>query len=137
MPHLIVEYTDNLRAEGEIRALLRKANAVLIAQGGVFKPGAVRSRAIELHDYCMADDAADYAFVHCTLKIGAGRSPAEKRAAGTALFDLIKEHFAALYARRYLALSLELYEFDEGGTYKHNNVHARFAGRQPPATGGR
>jgi 5-carboxymethyl-2-hydroxymuconate isomerase len=127
MPHLIVEYTDNLRAEGEIRTLLRKANAVLIAQGGVFKPGAVRSRAIELHDYCMADDQADYAFVHCTLKIGAGRTAQEKRAACTALFEMIKEHFAALYAKRYLALSLELYEFDEGGTFKHNNVHARFA----------
>lgn len=126
MPHLIVEYTANLRAEGEIRALLRKANAVLIAQGGVFKPGAVRSRAIELHDYCMADDQADYAFVHCTLKIGAGRTSAEQHAACSALFAVIKEHFAALYARRYLALSLELYEFNEGGTYKLNNVHARF-----------
>jgi 5-carboxymethyl-2-hydroxymuconate isomerase len=131
MPHLIVEYTDNLRAEGDIRGLLRKANAVLIAQGGVFKPGAVRSRAIELHDYCMADDQADYAFVHCTLKIGCGRSAEEQRNACSALFEMIKDHFAALYARRYLALSLELYEFNEGGTYKHNNVHARFA--TPPA----
>jgi 5-carboxymethyl-2-hydroxymuconate isomerase len=131
MPHLIVEYTDNLRAEGDIPGLLRKANAALIAQGGVFKPGAVRSRAIELHDYCMADDQADYAFVHCTLKIGRGRSAEEQRTACSALFEMIKEHFAALYARRYLALSLELYEFNEGGTYKHNNVHARFA--TPPA----
>ena len=59
MPHFIVEYTDNLKAEGDIPGLLRKANQVLIAQGGVFKPGAVRSRAIELKDYCMADGAAD------------------------------------------------------------------------------
>jgi len=135
MPHLIIEYTDNLRAEGDIRALLRKANAVLIAQGGVFKPGAVRSRAVELHDYCMADDQADYAFVHCTLKIGAGRTPAERHAACHALFEMIKAHFAALYARRYLALSLELYQFDEGGTFKHNNVHGRFATPPLPAPG--
>ncbi|MGA3156851.1 MAG: 5-carboxymethyl-2-hydroxymuconate Delta-isomerase [Steroidobacteraceae bacterium] len=132
MPHLIVEYTDNLKAEGDIPGLLRKANQALIAQGGVFKPGAVRSRAVELKDYCMADGAADYAFVHATLKIGAGRTSAEKAAACTALFEMMKAHFAELYARRYLALSLELYEFDEGGTYKHNNVHARFA--KPAAT---
>ena len=25
-----------------------------------------------------------------------------------------------------LALSMELYEFDEAGTYKHNNIHARY-----------
>jgi len=135
MPHLIVEYTDNLRAAGDIRGLLRKANAVLIAQGGVFKPGAVRSRAVELHDYCMADDQADYAFVHCTLKIGAGRTAEEKRRACEALFAMIKAHFAALFAQRYLALSLELYEFDEGGTYKHNNVHGRFATPPLPAPG--
>ena len=132
MPHFIVEYTDNLKAEGDIPGLLRKANQVLIAQGGTFKPGAVRSRAIELKDYCMADGAADYAFVHGTLKIGSGRTPQEKASACTALFEMIKAHFAALYAKRYLALSLELYEFDESGTYKHNNVHARFA--KPAAT---
>ena len=127
MPHLIVEYTDNLSAEGDIDGLLRKANAVLIAQGGVFKPGAVRSRAVALRQYCVADGNADYAFVHGMLKIGAGRTDEEKRRACGALFTLIKEHFAALYARRYLALSLELYEFDEGGTYKHNNIHGRFS----------
>ena len=135
MPHLIVEYTDNLSAEGDIPALLRKANAVLIDQGGVFKPGAVRSRAIAVHEYCMADGQADYAFVHCTLKLGAGRTADEKQRAGTALFNLIKDHFAALYARRYLALSLELYEFDEGGTYKANNVHGRFASPPLPDPG--
>ena len=135
MPHLIVEYTDNLSAEGDISGLLRKANAVLIAQGGVFKPGAVRSRACALHEYCMADGEADYAFVHCTLKIGAGRTADEKQRACTALFQMIKDHFAALYAQRYLALSLELYEFDEGGTYKHNNVHGRFATPPLPAPG--
>ncbi len=42
------------------------------------------------------------------------------------LFAAIKDHFADLFAKRYLALSLELNEFSEGGTYKHNNIHARF-----------
>ena len=134
MPHLIVEYTDNLSAAGDIPGLLRKANGVLIAQGGSFKPGAVRSRATALREYCIADGQADDAFVHVTLKIGAGRTLQEKKSACDALFALIKEHFAALFARRYLALSLELYEFDEGGTYKHNNIHGRFAspGNSPP-----
>jgi len=42
------------------------------------------------------------------------------------LFARIKEHFARLYATRPLAPSMELYEFDEAGTYKHNNIHARY-----------
>jgi 5-carboxymethyl-2-hydroxymuconate isomerase len=126
MAHLIIEYTSNIKAEAAMPALLRKANDVIIAQDGVFPIGGIRSRAIELTDYCMADGAADYAFVHATLKIGAGRTPAQKKRVCDELFAMMKAHFAPLFAKRYLALSMELYEFDEGGTYKHNNVHARF-----------
>ncbi len=126
MPHIIVEYTDNIRAEARVPALLKSINEVLIAQDGVFPIGGIRSRALALTDYRMADGEEDYAFVHITLKIGAGRDEAVKKRACDALFDAIKAHFAELYARRYLALSMELAEFNEGGSYKHNNVHARF-----------
>jgi 5-carboxymethyl-2-hydroxymuconate isomerase len=36
------------------------------------------------------------------------------------------EHFADIYARRGLALSLEIAEFSEAGTWKQNNIHARY-----------
>jgi 5-carboxymethyl-2-hydroxymuconate isomerase len=126
VPHLVVEYTANLKREGDIPALLAKANRVLIDLGGVFPTGGIRSRAIEITDWCIADGEGDYAFVHVTLKIGAGREDAVTRRATDALFEMIKAHFAGLYAKRYLALSMELVEFAEGGTYKHNNLHARF-----------
>jgi 5-carboxymethyl-2-hydroxymuconate isomerase len=126
MPHVVVEYTDNLRAEADIPRLLKTINDTLIAQGGVFPIAGIRSRANALTDYRMADGAADYAFVHVTLKIGAGREPALKKKACDELFEAIKQHFAPIYEKRYLALSMEFAEFDEGGTYKHNNVHARF-----------
>jgi 5-carboxymethyl-2-hydroxymuconate isomerase len=126
MPHFIVEYTANLEQEGDIPSLLKKANDTLIAQNGVFPTGGIRSRAVRLEHYCMADGQADYAFVHAQLKIGAGRDEATKQRVGDALFDMMKAHFAALYEQRYLALSLEIAEFSEAGTWKHNNVHARF-----------
>jgi 5-carboxymethyl-2-hydroxymuconate isomerase len=126
MPHLIVEYTSNIKAAARIPQLLAKANEVLMAQGGVFPTGAIRSRAIEVHDYRIADGEDDYAFVHCNLKIGAGRSDAVKKKVCDELFAAIKDHLSELFATRYLALSLELSEFSESGTYKHNNIHARF-----------
>jgi 5-carboxymethyl-2-hydroxymuconate isomerase len=129
MAHFTVEYTRNIAAEADIPGLLRKANEALIGQQ-VYPIGGVRSRAIELTDWCMADGADDYAFVHGTLKIGAGRSREVRQRTGDALFEVMKAHFAELYARRYLALSLEIYEFDEAGTWKHNNVHARFRKEQ-------
>ena len=126
MPHLFIEYTDNIAAEADIPGLLRKANAALIAQGDVIPIGGVRSRAIRLTEYCVADGEADYAFVHATLKMGAGRSAEIRKKIGDDLFAVIKAHFADLFARRYLALSMEIAEFDEGGTWKQNNIHARF-----------
>lgn len=126
MPHFTVEFTANLEAEGDIPGLLEKVNDTLIAQGGVFPIGGIRSRAIRLDHYRMADGQADYAFVHARLQIGAGRDAATKQRVGDQLFEMMKDHFAALYQKRYLALSLELNEFSEAGTWKHNNVHARF-----------
>ncbi|KXB29860.1 MULTISPECIES: 5-carboxymethyl-2-hydroxymuconate Delta-isomerase [Dechloromonas] len=127
MPHLIYEYTDNLDpAEADIKGLLKKSNQVLIDQGGVFPIGGIRSRAIRLNDYCVADGTVDDAFVHATLKIGGGRSEEAKKKAGDELFKMISEHFAAIYQKRTLALSMEIVEFSEAGTWKQNNIHARY-----------
>jgi 5-carboxymethyl-2-hydroxymuconate isomerase len=128
MPHLTFEYTDNLGESADIPGLLAKSNAVLIAQDGLFPTGGIRSRAIGHTQCCIADGShPDDAFVHAHLRIGAGRSEAQKAAVGEALFAMIKAHFAAAFATRGLALSLELTEFSEAGTYKHNNLHARYA----------
>ena len=129
MPHITVEYTANLKPEADIASLLAKINAVLIAQGGAFPVGGIRSRAIELSEFRVADGAADDAFVHVTVKIGAGRDAAVKKRAFDQLFEAIKSHFATIYEQRYLALSMEIAEFSEAGTYKHNNIHRRFAKR--------
>ena len=126
MPHLIYEYTDNLGAEADIPGLLKKSNQVLIDQGGVYPTGGIRSRAIRLTDYCVADGTVDDAFVHATLKIGAGRSEEAKKKTGDDLFKMITEHFAAIFEKRTLALSLEIVEFSEAGTWKKNNIHARY-----------
>ena len=126
MPHFVVEYTDNLRDQTDIRALLKKANEILIAQDGLFPIGGIRSRAIVLQEYVMSDDEEDYAFVHGSLKVGAGRSKEAIKKVCDELFEMMTAHFAELFDKRYLALSLEFSEFSEAGTYKKNNVHARF-----------
>ena len=127
MPHLIYEMTDNLAVpEADISGLLKKSNQVLIDQGGVFPIGGIRSRVIWLKDYCVADGSVDDAFVHLTLKIGAGRSDEAKKKTGDDLFKMISDHFAAIYQKRTLALSMEIVEFSEAGTWKQNNIHARY-----------
>lgn len=126
MPHIIIEYTDNIKAEAKIPLLLEKIHDVIISKSPLFPIGGLRSRAIELQDYRVADGKEDDAFVHVTLKIGRGRSEEDKRRSCDELFEVIKTHFSELFSKRYLALSMELFEFSEEGTYKHNNIHQRF-----------
>lgn len=126
MPHFIVEYTDNINDKANLDQLFEKVHKVLIDWHPIFPIGGIRSRAIELKDYRIADGAEDYAFVHAVFKIGAGRSEDIKKEVCSAIFEVMKEHFASLMASRYLALSMELIEFSEAGTYKQNNIHSKF-----------
>lgn len=130
MSHMTLEYSANLREAGRFGELCRKLAGYMVdleVDGArIFPAGGVRVRAIACEDYCIADGSiADAGFVHAVLKIGAGRSDAAKTATCTGLFEIMKAHFALLYAHRGLALSLEFIEFSESGTLKHNNLHAR------------
>ncbi|WP_409301057.1 5-carboxymethyl-2-hydroxymuconate Delta-isomerase [Peribacillus sp. SCS-155] len=126
MPHFILEYTDNIKEQANIPQLLEKINTLLMSKSPIIPVGGIRSRAIELQDYRVADGSEDDAFVHATLKLGAGRSDDVKKEICEDLFNTMKDHFSVLYKTRFLALSLELYEFTETGTYKLNNIHDRF-----------
>ncbi|RTN23991.1 5-carboxymethyl-2-hydroxymuconate Delta-isomerase [Enterobacter quasimori] len=125
MPHFIAECTENIREQADLPALFARVNEALAATG-IFPLGGIRSRAHWLDTWQMADGKHDYAFVHMTLKIGAGRSLESREAVGEMLFGLIKAHFAELMASRYLALSFELDELHPTLNYKQNNVHALF-----------
>ncbi|AFH93160.1 TPA: 5-carboxymethyl-2-hydroxymuconate Delta-isomerase [Providencia stuartii] len=125
MPHFIAECTDNIREQANLPELFSKVNSAL-AGTGIFPLGGIRSRAIWLDTWQMADGKHDYAFVHMTLKIGSGRSLEDRQKTGEMLFTLIKEHFAQLMSDRYLALSFTMEELDPVLNYKQNNVHALF-----------
>jgi 5-carboxymethyl-2-hydroxymuconate isomerase len=132
MPHLTLEYSANLADDERIGELCRKLAQCLDAQREsdqrVYPLGGIRVRAVRCEQYCIADGRADAAFLHANLKIGAGRSEAARKATGDALFDVIRQHFAETFDKQGLALSLEINEFSEAGTWKHNNLHARLKG---------
>lgn len=134
MPHLTLDYSRNLEADGDFGGLVATLARVLVAQRAdgqpVFPIGGVRVRAIAVDHWCIADGSVpDAGFVHASLKAGAGRAPQVLRAAGDALFEALTAHFARHHERMGLALSLEIGEFSEAGTWKRNNLHARFEAR--------
>jgi 5-carboxymethyl-2-hydroxymuconate isomerase len=127
MAHLTLEYSANLRADGDFPELCRKLATALAEQRdgakAVFPIGGVRVRAIPCEEYCIGDGTLDAGFVHASLKIGAGRSQMVRDVVCESAFDVMKQHFLRQYAKMGLALSLEVAEFSEAGTLKHNNLH--------------
>jgi 5-carboxymethyl-2-hydroxymuconate isomerase len=125
MPHFVVEYTANLQKETDIRLLLEKANTVLINQNGLFPVAGIRSRAIKLEEYRIADGKEDYAFVHACLTVAAGRAEEDLQRVAEELFGMMTDHFKENLKSRYLALSLELKEFTRP-TLKENTIYSKF-----------
>ncbi|SEA33859.1 5-carboxymethyl-2-hydroxymuconate isomerase [Thalassobacillus cyri] len=125
MPHVILEYTDNLSTHIDIQQLVERINHALAAKSDTFPIGGIRVRAYKTTHYRIADGKENDAFVHAVLKIGKGRSEEEKKEACEAVFDTLTSYFEDYSNNHYLALSLELVEFQHA-TYKSNNIHQRF-----------
>ena len=135
MPHVVVEYSANLRARIDLPALLRRLHETALATG-VFPLGGTRTRAVERTDYVVSDGHPDNAFVHVTLRIGHGRDLETRRRAGQRIFDALCAELAPVFDASPLAISFEVQEIDPDLNFKHNNLHrhveARRTGRETP-----
>lgn len=122
MPHFIAEYSSNLDKSVDFQDLFMQVNDFL-GNTGVFPLGGIRSRAICLDQYRVADGKHDYAFVHMTLKVGSGRDLDTRQKVATELFVLIEQFFQPLKTQRLLAISFEMIELDPVLNFKSNNIH--------------
>ncbi|MEN3977890.1 5-carboxymethyl-2-hydroxymuconate Delta-isomerase [Acinetobacter sp. CWB-B33] len=122
MPHFIAEYSANIQEDIDFQDFFTKVNTFL-GSTGVFPLGGIRSRAIRMDDYVIADAKHDYAFIHMTLKVGAGRDLETRQRVAEELFALIDAHFKPLKDKRLLAISFEMTELDPVLNYKSNNIH--------------
>lgn len=125
MPHVIVEYTANLEHEAQLEQLFERMHAELIGMQ-LFPTGGIRSRARRIEQFRFADGAHDYAGVHVEVKLSAARPAQIRKQVGAAVFEVCRQHFSALQARRYLALSLEVGLFQPEVFFNQNNLHPLF-----------
>lgn len=131
MPHLVILYTPNLEADTDMTALCRTLADTMLAvcdEAGapVFPTGGTRVFAYPAAHFAVADGSADHAFCWFNLRMGKGRSEATQRAAGQALADAAKAHFAPVLARRAVGLTLQVDVGAEVFDAKFGNLHPLF-----------
>jgi 5-carboxymethyl-2-hydroxymuconate isomerase len=124
VPHIIVEYSANLEEAVPIAALVADVHRAVLATG-IFKLGAVRTRAARRDIFFIADGDPDNAFINVIARVASGRPLEKRRGLAEAIMAVIERETAALAASRGLALSIYVEEIDEDGALRKNNLHAR------------
>ncbi|MBC5782483.1 5-carboxymethyl-2-hydroxymuconate Delta-isomerase [Ramlibacter sp. USB13] len=132
MPHCVILYTPNIEGKTDVSALCRSLAdcmlTVLDEQGRqVFPTGGTRVLAYPAAHYAVADGKGDYAFVYVNIRMGAGRSDAVKKMAGDRLTEVVKQHFAPIFAQELIGITVQIDE-SPGQVYdaKHSTLHPLF-----------
>ena len=124
MPHLTIEYSGNLDDRVDFARLCRTVHKTILGTG-LFELGAIRVRTIRSADYAIADLLPENSFIDMSFRIGRGRTEAEKRATGEAIFKAVGDELSELFATPHFALSLEIREIDPDLSWKKNAIHPR------------
>jgi 5-carboxymethyl-2-hydroxymuconate isomerase len=126
MPHLTLEYTDNL--DFEVQTLLARLHSELVATGAINLKG-LKSRALRHSEYRIADGDPDYAFVHVDLLIREGRPLEVQKDASQRVLAALKETFGDRFEKRHMSLSVDIKEMREGIALTYHNIPDK--GKQP------
>jgi 5-carboxymethyl-2-hydroxymuconate isomerase len=132
MPHITVEYSANLEPELDIRRLV-DATHETVARSGLFELGGIRTRAEKRDHYRVADGDAGNGFVHVVARIAPGRPLEKRKALGEALLATVAKETEAIFAKRGLAISVEVQELDAALNFRKNNLHERLAAKRGAA----
>lgn len=90
MPHLNLEYSDNLR-ELNVDVLLLRLNHALVGSGQFGDEADIKSRAAAFKQFRVGTAPAERAFAHVRLAILGGRSPAVKQQLSGSLLEVLRE----------------------------------------------
>ena len=131
MPHLVIQYSDNLDAQADMNALCRSLAEALLAQrddagAAVFPTGGTRVLAYPAPRYAIADSQNDYAFAYLNLRIGRGRSEALQQRTGEALLAAARAFFEPIQLRRLVGVTLQIDVGAEVFDAKLSNLHPLF-----------
>lgn len=119
MPHLTLEYSDNI--EVDVQPLLARLHEEVVATGAINLKG-IKSRAIKHTQYRVADGNPDYAFVHVGLLIREGRPIEIQKEATQRVMKVLKETFGHLFEKRKLSLTVDLKEMRDGIALTDHNI---------------
>ena len=124
MPHLIVQYSSNLAQRANLKTFCNQMRLCLLNLN-LFPEAGIRVRAVAHDAYSIADNHQENAFLDMILRIGEGRTDAQKTDSGETLLRESKLFFKQELARGHFMISVSIIEMDAKFSWKYNPVHDR------------
>jgi 5-carboxymethyl-2-hydroxymuconate isomerase len=116
MPHLVIEYTNNLRDRFDARVALAELNRELDAVGE-FVSEDIKSRARALDTFLVGVSGREEAFIHVELAIMAGRPPELKDGVLKRVLAVVRGHIVAPTDMR-MQITVRIVDIDRHGYAK-------------------
>lgn len=129
MPHLTIEYSDNIGAVCDIQALVDHVHTVASNHELPTELG-LRTRAVGRSHYRIADGDEQYAFVSFIARIGAGRPAQLKSEFLNLMLDTIEASIAFRAPDLIVALSGEIQEIDPTHRINRNQIRTYRKGQE-------
>lgn len=122
MPHFVIEYSENLESDIDLRAIVDAVHESAV-DSGLFKIGGIRVRTLRHDIYKIADGNPRHAFLHVRVSILEGRQIEEREKLGNSILAAIDVLLANAHKNRGIALSVEVSEIDDNMSFKRNSLH--------------
>jgi len=126
MPHLTLEYSDNLPETPDFGALFARLHAGLV-EHGPFQLSQIKSRAIPCNQFLIGTGLPESIFVHLTVAILDGRPSAQRKQIGEHLLAVLREAFAPSWKNRPCDITVEIREMSRETYCKAMNAAAQSA----------
>ncbi|MCA0404321.1 MAG: 5-carboxymethyl-2-hydroxymuconate Delta-isomerase [Proteobacteria bacterium] len=111
MPHLILEYSDNLNVKEGFNTLFKQLH-YLLAEMLPTPLDNCKSRCMPQKMFFIGDQNPTNAFVHLTIKIKAGRADSLKTFLGEKALNLLTEFFKEKKRDLKINISVEILDLD-------------------------
>lgn len=129
MPHIQIDYSQNLEARLDIVGLCRTLRDAAV-DTGILPLAGIRVRATACTHYVIADGNPDHAFLDISLRLRGGRSTDAKIQATARIFSAAEGFCGPLLETSSFMLSFEMRDIDPELSPKTSSIRRYLAGEK-------
>jgi 5-carboxymethyl-2-hydroxymuconate isomerase len=129
MPHLTIEYSNNVAVSCDIQTLVDRVHTVA-ADHELPPEVGLRTRAVGREHYRIADGDQRYGFISLIARVGPGRSSQLKNDFLNLMLDTIEAFVSDCAPHVILALSGEVQEIDAANRVNRNQIRTNRKGHE-------